>query len=86
LDSKGFGLTVTNVRELAFQFADKNGLNHEFNSEKKMAGYDWVYSFLHRNPNFSILKAKGLSYAYSKGLNKEVGKFFSNLCVMYDEL
>jgi hypothetical protein len=86
LDSKGFGLTVTDVRELAFQFAEKNGLCHKFNVEKKMAGYDWVYSFLDRNPNLSVWKAQGVSYARSKGLNKEVGKFFRNLSAMYDEL
>lgn len=52
-----------------------------------MTGYDWVYSFLHRNPNLSVRKAQGLSYARSTGLNKEeVGKFFRNLSEMYDEL
>jgi hypothetical protein len=87
LDSKGFGLTVTDVRELAFQFAEKNGLSHKFHLEKKMAGYDWVYSFLDRNPNLSVRKAQSVSYARSKGLNKEeVGKFFRNLSAMYDEL
>jgi hypothetical protein len=45
LDSKGFGLTVIDVKGLAFRFAEKNGLNHKFNLEKGMAGYDWVYSF-----------------------------------------
>jgi hypothetical protein len=40
LDSKGFGLAVAEVRVLAFQFAEKNGISHKFNSEKRMAGYD----------------------------------------------
>jgi hypothetical protein len=54
---------------------------------KKMAGYDWVYSFLDRNPNLSMRKAQGLSYSLSKGSNKEeVGKFFRNLTSMYDKL
>jgi hypothetical protein len=40
LDSKGFGLAVAEVRVLAFQFAEKKGLSHTFNLEKRMAGYD----------------------------------------------
>jgi hypothetical protein len=38
MDSKGSGLTVTDVRELAFHFAEKNGLSHKFNLEKKWQG------------------------------------------------
>jgi hypothetical protein len=76
LDSKGFELTVTDVRGLAFHFVEKNGLNHKFNLENEMAGYDWVYSFLDRNPNLCVRKAQDLSYARSRGLNKEeAGKF-----------
>lgn len=87
LDAKGFGLTVTDVRELAFKYAQRNNITHKFNCSKQMAGYDWVYSFLERHPNLSVRKAQGLSYARSRGLNKEeVGKFFTNLRTMYDTL
>jgi hypothetical protein len=51
---------VTDVRELAFLFAEKNRPSHKFNLEKRMAGYDWVYSFLDRNPNLSVRKAQGV--------------------------
>jgi hypothetical protein len=45
--------------------------------KNKMAGYDWIYSFLKRLPTLSVLKARGPSCALSKGLNKEdEGKFF----------
>jgi hypothetical protein len=76
LDSKGFGLTVSDVRELTFQFAVKSGLSHKFNLESKMAEYDWVYSFLDINPNLSVRKAQGLSYARSKGVNKDEVRTF----------
>jgi hypothetical protein len=68
-----FGLTLT--EELVFQFPIKSGLNHKCNLEKKMVRCDWVYSFLERNSNLSVLKAQCQSSASSKGLNKEVGKF-----------
>jgi hypothetical protein len=87
LDSRGFGLTMTDVRELAFKFATMTGLRHRFSLEKKMAGCDWVHSFLKRNPTLSVRKAQGLSSARSNGLNKEeVGKFFRLLRGMYEQL
>jgi hypothetical protein len=80
LDSRGFGLTVMDVRELTFKFATMNELGHRFSLEKKMAGCDWVHSFLKRNPKLSVRKAQGLSYVRFNGLNKEeVGKFFKHL-------
>jgi hypothetical protein len=44
LGSKGFGMTVTNVRKMTFQFAEMNGLSHNFNSEKKWQG---MVGFIH---------------------------------------
>jgi hypothetical protein len=71
LDSSGFGLTMTDIRELVFKFATMTGLSHIFSLDKKMAGCDWVYYLLKRNPTLSVRKAQGLSYARSNGLNKE---------------
>jgi hypothetical protein len=77
---------VMDVRELAFKFTTMNKLSHRFSLEKKMAGYDWVYSFLKRNPKLSVRKAQRLSYARSNRLNKEVGKFFRHLSGTYKQL
>jgi hypothetical protein len=38
-------VTCTEVRELAYQLAEKNGIEHRFSHEKKMVGWDWVVGF-----------------------------------------
>jgi hypothetical protein len=47
---------MTDVRELAFKFATMTGLSHRFSLEKKMAGYDWVYSFFKKKNNIKCPK------------------------------
>ena len=37
-----FGLTTVDVRRLAFELATKMQISHNFNSESKMAGTDWL--------------------------------------------
>jgi hypothetical protein len=54
------------VRQLAFQFAESLSLDHPFNKDKGEAVYDWMKSFLERNPELSIRQAEGLSVARSK--------------------
>lgn len=49
-----FGLSTTDVRRLAYDCADKAGLQHRFNHEKKMAGVDWLRSMMKRHPELSI--------------------------------
>ena len=47
-----FGLTTRDVRRLAYQLAEKNGLNNTFNKEKKIAGKDWYYCFMGGTQNY----------------------------------
>ncbi|CAK1544205.1 unnamed protein product [Leptosia nina] len=44
------GVTRKDIRELAFQYAEDNNLNHPFDVNARMAGEDWVRNFLKRNP------------------------------------
>jgi len=44
-----FGLSTTDVQRLAYDFAEKAGLQHRFNHEKKTAG-----SMMKRHPELSI--------------------------------
>lgn len=53
LDNRFFGLSFKKLQQLGYQFADLNKLNHRFNNQKKLAGYDWADSFLKRH-NLSI--------------------------------
>jgi hypothetical protein len=45
----GFGLKRTELRSLAFDFMEKLGVDHRFNKVNKMAGWEWMYSFLKRH-------------------------------------
>ena len=49
LEEKGFGLTPHDVREIAFDFAERNNLHHNFDKDQKMAGPDWWASFRKRH-------------------------------------
>lgn len=44
------GVSRRDIRELAFQYAEDNNLNHPFDANTRMAGEDWVRNFLKRNP------------------------------------
>ncbi|XP_023950599.1 uncharacterized protein LOC112054894 isoform X1 [Bicyclus anynana] len=44
------GVSRRDIRELAFQYAEDNSLNHPFDCNTRMAGEDWVRNFLKRNP------------------------------------
>lgn len=45
LESRFFGLTTHEVQKLAFEFAEEAKLSHNFNKEKKVAGWDWLIGF-----------------------------------------
>lgn len=64
---------------MAYEFAVALNINHKFNNEKKIAGYDWLWSFLRRHPELSIRKAEGLSMARGRGLTREAANHFYNL-------
>lgn len=56
------------------------GVDNKFNEETETAGYDWLNSFLRRNPELSVRQAQGLSLARANGMNREnVASFFATL-------
>ncbi|KAL4231331.1 hypothetical protein ACF0H5_008910 [Mactra antiquata] len=42
MEKRMFGLQMRDVQRLAFDVADKSGVEHPFNKEKRIAGKDWV--------------------------------------------
>lgn len=54
LESKFFGLTITDLRRLAYQLAEKYGLKHGFNNESQLAGWKWYYKFMKSHPEISL--------------------------------
>ncbi|KAB0799876.1 hypothetical protein PPYR_07756 [Photinus pyralis] len=86
LEERLFGVTLRDLRALAFELAEKNDMNHPFNKEKKMAGKTWLYAFLKRNNSLSLRRPEATSLARAKGFNKTaVGAFFNLLQSVYEE-
>ena len=81
LDAMLFGITRQDLRSLAFQLAEKNGLPHAFNATKMMAGDHWYYTFLKkRHPELSLRQPEATSIARACGFNrKAISDFFDLL-------
>lgn len=80
MESRFFGLTCEDLRRLAYQLAEKNGIAGRFNSQKKMAGKKWFYAFRRRNTEITLRAPESTSFARATGFNKPaVGKFYTLL-------
>lgn len=80
------GLTGTEVRSIAFQLAEKNKIKHNFNTDRKLAGSDWLKAFLNRNPDLSVRIPESVSVARSMGFNPvAINKFFDLLETTVDK-
>ena len=80
LEACMFGLSITDVRRLAFEIVEKNNLPHRFNKTTKLAGKKWFYSFIKRNPLLSVRQPENTSIARARGFNREaVDQFFNIL-------
>lgn len=87
LESRLFGLTLTDVRKLAYELATKNNLQHPFNAELKIAGKDWLAGFRARHKDkLSLRGPENTSISRAIGFNKEaVEKFFDLLEGLYNK-
>ena len=70
MESRLFGLTTKNLQKLAYDLAEKNNINHSFDTSKKMAGGIWLENFLKRNPDLSLRKPEPTSAARAAGFNQ----------------
>lgn len=71
--------TSNQVRKMAYEYAVKNNLKHNFNENLGMAGRDWLKSFMKRN-ELSNRKSEGTSLNRATAFNKdEVDLFFKLL-------
>lgn len=86
MESRLFGLTMKDLRSLAYQLAEKNGVPHTFNKQTCLAGQDWVKGFLTRHPILSIRTPENTSGARAMGFNKvAVSQFMSLLNEVIDK-
>ena len=75
-----YGLTLHDLRSLAFQLAEMNGLDHPFSKNDKMAGKDWALGYVKRRSELSLRSPEATSLARAVGFNRvQVGKFFDLL-------
>ena len=80
MEARFYGLTLSDVRKLAFDIAKANNLTTRFNQEKKLAGNDWLMSFLKRHPEISLRAPQATSLARASGFNKtQVNAFYDLL-------
>jgi hypothetical protein len=69
---------------IAFDYAVANGVSGCFNSEKKMAGKDWLKGFCQRQ-NLSLRTPEQCSLGRAIGFNQvQCGSFFENLKLCYE--
>ena len=48
MEAVQFGFTAVQLRKIAFEFAELNNIEHQFNREKKEAGKQWLRCFMSR--------------------------------------
>jgi hypothetical protein len=56
-----YGLTAKELRRVVFEYAEKNNIKNGFNKNTRLAGKDWYYDFLQRNPTISARKPEATS-------------------------
>ncbi|CAG2057065.1 unnamed protein product [Timema podura] len=73
----GFGMTPKEVRKIAFDFCEENGISNNFDSDNKIAGDDdWFSGFRKRHPNITLRKPTGLSSARANFMKREVVRYY----------
>jgi hypothetical protein len=70
MESRLFGLTVTDVRRIVFLFCEKNAISNTFNRQDGMAGRNWMKLFLDRHSELSVRKPEAVSIQRAIGFNK----------------
>jgi len=80
-----YGLSITDLRQLAYQFAKKIDVNYSPSwDQDSMASRRWYYGFMSRHKELSLRKPENTSKMRVKGFSKEnVEHFFANLQKVY---
>ncbi|CAB4032795.1 tigger transposable element-derived 6-like [Paramuricea clavata] len=86
MDQVFYGLSINDIRALVYEYCEKNNISNNFNSDKKMAGRDFVKGFLKRHPKLSLRKPESISLNRVFGLNRtSVNRYFGNLKTVVDK-
>ncbi|KAJ8873646.1 hypothetical protein PR048_024468 [Dryococelus australis] len=85
MESRGFGVTISEVETVAHKLALKEGLKARFSHEKGKAGKTWFYAFKKRHPNLSVRKPEAPSLARARGMNKADENEMSRVLLLMKE-
>lgn len=84
MDNLYYGMTISAIRKLVFQYATINDIPNRFNKDLQMAGRDWVEGFLKRHKTICLRQSVATSLARAIGFNKvQVDRFYKNLKELY---
>jgi len=70
MQKRFYGLMPSDLRKLAYEYAETLKIDHPFDRESKMARENWLAGFLKRHPELSIWKPEATSLGRAVGLNK----------------
>ncbi|XP_065683261.1 uncharacterized protein LOC124813179 [Hydra vulgaris] len=56
-----YGLSINELQRIVYDYVVRNKINHPFNTEKKLAGREFIVGFLKRQPFLSIRKPEAVS-------------------------
>ena len=80
MQKRYYGLSIADLRRLAFQLAERNNIAHPFSKASQMAGEEWARCFLKRNSTLSLRSPEATSLARMAGFNRvQVNKFYDLL-------
>lgn len=78
LESRLFGITTNEIKQLAFEFATKNGIPNRF--KDRSAGREWLRGFRMRHPEISLRQPEAVSAARAMAFNRpQIQTFFDTL-------
>ena len=80
MQKRFYGLSLPDLRSLAFQLAARNNLNNPFDKDLKLAGKACVQDFLASHPTIILRSPEATSLTRVTGFNRmQVGHFFGLL-------
>ena len=85
MERRFFGIKIDELRRLAYDLAEANGIDHNFDKTKMLAGWKWYYGFMKRHKELTLRSAENTSMSRAQGFNKpRVQAFFELLGSIYD--
>ena len=87
MQQRFYGLSLNEIRRMAFKIAERHGMSQPFDKTKMMAGRHWLNGFLDRNNPLSVREPEPTGMCRAVGFNKpQVDKFFGIWRALLEDL